>query len=98
MPWAQAEEDDEPTLLMASATVIEPVAVQAHSAAVHLNESRLYVQLEEKGGGDNTHWILDSGATNHMMGVRTVFFEIDLMVHGTVCFGDGSVPNIESRV
>jgi hypothetical protein len=30
-----------------------------------------------------------------MMGVRAVFYEIDLRVHDTVRFGDGSVANIE---
>jgi hypothetical protein len=32
-----------------------------------------------------------------MTGVRAVFSEIDLRVHGTVHFGDGSVTNIEGR-
>jgi hypothetical protein len=32
-----------------------------------------------------------------MTGVRAVFSEIDLRVHGTVRFGDGSVTNIEGR-
>jgi hypothetical protein len=64
---------------------------------VHLDEGKLFVQLGENGGGDGARWILDSGATNHMTGVRTVFSEIDLKVHGTVRFGDGSVTNIEGR-
>jgi hypothetical protein len=32
-----------------------------------------------------------------MTGVRVVFSEIDIRVHGTVHFGDGSVTNIEGR-
>jgi hypothetical protein len=48
---------------------------------VHLEESKLFVQLGENGGGDSAHWILDSGATNHMTGVHAVFSEIDLRVH-----------------
>jgi transposase InsO family protein len=82
---------------MASTTVIEPVADHVHPSAVHLDEGKLFAQLGENGGGDGARWILDSGATNHMMGVRTVFSEIDLRVHGTVRFGDGSVTNIEGR-
>jgi hypothetical protein len=93
----QAEEDEELTLFMASAAIIEPIAVQAHSAAVHLEESKLFAQLGENRGGDGARWILDSGATNHMTGVRVVFSEIDLRVHSTVRFGDGSVTNIEGR-
>jgi hypothetical protein len=82
---------------MASAAVIEPVAAHAHPSAVHLDEGKLFSQLGENGGGDGARWILDSGATNHMTGVRMVFSEIDLRVHGTVRFGDGSVTNIEGR-
>jgi hypothetical protein len=62
---------------------------------MHLDEGKLFVQLGENGGGDGARWILDSGATNHMTGVRAVFSEIDLRVHGIVRFGDGSVTNIE---
>jgi hypothetical protein len=94
---AQAEEEDEPTLFMTTATIMESIAVQAHPDAVHLEESKLFVQLGENGGGDSARWILDSGVTNRMMGVHTMFSEIDLRVHGTVRFGDGSVANIEGR-
>jgi hypothetical protein len=38
---AQAEEEDEPTLFIASATIIEPITVQVHSDLVHLDESKL---------------------------------------------------------
>jgi hypothetical protein len=64
---------------------------------VHLDEGKLFVQLGENGGSDSARWILDSRATNHMTGVRVVFSEIDLKVHDTVRFGDGSVTNIEGR-
>jgi hypothetical protein len=94
---AQAKEEEESTLFMASAAVIEPVAAHAHPSAVHMDEGKLFVQLGENGGGDGARWILDSGATNHMTGVRTMFAEIDLRVHDTVHFGDGSVTNIEGR-
>jgi hypothetical protein len=93
----KAEEEEESTLFMASAAVIEPITAHAHPSGMHLDEGRLFVQLGENGGGDDARWILDSGATNHMTGVRTVFSEIDLRVHGTIRFGDGSVTNIEGR-
>jgi hypothetical protein len=48
-------------------------------------------------GGDSTRWILDTGATNHMTGERSVFSELDTKVHESVCFGDGSVAGIEGR-
>jgi hypothetical protein len=77
--------------------VIEPVVAHVHPSAVHLDEGKLFIQLGENGGGDGARWTLDSGATNHMTSVRTTFAEIDLRVHGTVRFGDGSVTNIEGR-
>jgi hypothetical protein len=93
----QAEEEDEPTLFMASGTVVEPITIQVQPGVVHLDESKLFVQLGENGGGDSARWILDSGATNHMMGVQAVFSKINLRVHGTVHFRDGSMANIEWR-
>jgi hypothetical protein len=42
-------------------------------------------------------WILDTGVTNHMTGVRSFFSELDTGVHGTVRFGDGSVVDIHDR-
>jgi hypothetical protein len=94
---AQAEVEDEPTLFIASATTIEPITVQAHPDVVHLDEIKLFVQLGENGGSDSACWILDSGVTNHMTGVRAIFSEIDLRLHGTVHFGHGMVVNIEGR-
>jgi hypothetical protein len=70
---------------------------QVHPVVVHLDMGKLIFQLGENGSGDGTHWILDSGTTNHMMGMRKVFSEIDLRVHGTVRFADGSVANIEGH-
>jgi hypothetical protein len=46
---------------------------------VHLDEGKLFVQLGENGGSDGARWILDLGATNHMMGVANYgarFFSI----------------------
>jgi hypothetical protein len=86
----QAAEEDEPTLFMASATIIEPLGVQ-------FDESKLFVQLGENGGEDGGRWILDSRATNHMTGVQMVFSEIDLRIHGSMHFGDGSIANIEGQ-
>jgi hypothetical protein len=64
---------------------------------VHLDEDKHFVQLRENGNGDGTHWILDLGATNHMTSMQKVFSEIDLRVHNTVHFEDGSIANIEGQ-
>jgi hypothetical protein len=70
---AQAEEEDESTLFLASVIAIELITVQAHSDVVHLDDIKLFVQLGENGSSNSAHWILDSGATNHMTGVWAVF-------------------------
>jgi hypothetical protein len=64
---------------------------------MHLNETRLFVQLGDEAQGESSRWILDSGATNHMTGQRSVFAEIDTKVQGSIHFGDGSVAGIEGR-
>ncbi|WVZ53350.1 hypothetical protein U9M48_004310 [Paspalum notatum var. saurae] len=63
--------------------------------AIHLDENKLFVQLGDNKKGNRAQWILDMGATNHMMGEHGFFFELDTSVHGTVRFGDGSVVGIE---
>jgi hypothetical protein len=83
------------SLFMASATIIKSLSVQPYHKVVQLIESRLFIQLGENDGRDGGRWILDSGATNHMAGVQTLFSEIDLRVHCSVHFGDGSVTNID---
>ena len=72
-----------------------PVTQAAPAAAGHLNEDKLYVQLGEKGDGDTAHWILDTGATNHMTGARSAFAELDSRVRGSIHFGDA--VDIEGR-
>ena len=41
-------------------------------------------------GEQEQRWYLDSGASNHMIGSKVVFSELDDDVTGTVKFGDGS--------
>jgi hypothetical protein len=65
------------------------------ASEIHLHEQKLFVHLGDKMEGDCARWILDTGATNHMMGERGS--ELDTGVHGTVRFGDGSVVGIEGR-
>lgn len=66
-------------------------------APVHLVEDQLFVQLGGNQEGDTARWILDTGATNHMTGVRSAFADLNTGVRGTVRFGDGSVVGIEGR-
>jgi hypothetical protein len=64
---------------------------------IHLGENKLFVQLGDKKEGSCTQWILNTGATNQMMGERGVFSELDTGVHGTVRFGNGSAVRNEGR-
>lgn len=64
---------------------------------MRLVEARAHVQLDGAGNPDDALSHLDTGATNHMMGSRAVFSDIDEHVTGTVRFGDGSLVNIEGR-
>ena len=49
------------------------------------------------GGEQEQWWYLDSGTSNHMMGSRAAFSELDDDVTGTVKFGDGSRVAIQGR-
>jgi hypothetical protein len=69
--------------------------VAAH--VVHLREERLFAHLEEKEEHDCKSWIYDMGATNHMLGSRTAFVELDMAVRGIDRFGDDSMTEIEGR-
>jgi hypothetical protein len=64
---------------------------------VTLVEEKVY--LHDKRGtktGGNV-WCLDTGASNHMTGHKSLFSELNLSVGGTVQFGDGSTVDIAGR-
>ncbi|WVZ88673.1 LOW QUALITY PROTEIN: hypothetical protein U9M48_035165 [Paspalum notatum var. saurae] len=83
------------TTMIATTTSSEAARSTSSLPSIHLDESKLY--LGDKGGGGHTEWILDTGATNNLTGVRSAFSELDTGIHGTVRFGDGSVAGIEGR-
>jgi hypothetical protein len=102
----QAEDDDEPALLIAMVEeshdavepappqVLEPALDQQH--LVHLDETKPHAFLG-MSCSDNDHlerWYLDTGTMNHMTGRGNVFSELDWAVEGTIKFGDGSIVNI----
>lgn len=57
------------------------------------------VHLPQKGNSSQVNgvWYLDSGASNHMIGDVSQFFELNSGVVGTVKFGDGSTVRIKGR-
>jgi transposase InsO family protein len=94
----QAEDDDEPALLMAmveeSHDAVEPALEQQQ--LVHLDETKAQAFLGTSCSDDDhlEGWYLDTGTMNHMTGHDNVFSELDRVVQGTVKFRDGSVVNI----
>ena len=64
---------------------------------VNLDEPRAQVHLGRVGANQEQRWYLDSGASNHMMGSKKAFSELDCNVTGTVKFGDGSRVAIQGH-
>ncbi|GKF56391.1 zinc finger, CCHC-type containing protein, partial [Tanacetum coccineum] len=80
------EEDLEPTLMMAT--------IKEHQE-VFLNERNF--EQPKTSPGEESLWYLDNGASNHMIGVKEHFKEIDEKITGNVRFGDGSYVEIKGR-
>ena len=58
---------------------------------VLLHEKKLTPKLF---GSQDVSWYLDTGASNHMMGCKEKFLELESDVQGSVKFGDGSNVDI----
>ena len=65
--------------------------------AVNLNEPCAQVHLGCVGTDQEQRWYLDSGASNHMMGSKASFSELNNNVTSMVKFGDGSQVSIKGR-
>jgi hypothetical protein len=57
----------------------------------------VYATLSDEGDKDPRRWVLDTGASNHMMGPQAAFTSLNARTSETVRFGDGSVIQIEGR-
>lgn len=64
-----------------------------------LNEENVVPKLRTEGGShDHTDlWYLDNGASNHITGDRSMFYEFDEKISGKVKFGDGSMVQIRGK-
>jgi hypothetical protein len=90
-------DDDNPSLLMATMVPqnnVPTLVTGGHVERVELVEERVYLAKDVQR---DDSWFLDTGASNHMTGYRSVFAELDMGVTGTVKFGDGSVVEIQGR-
>ncbi|XP_034586755.1 uncharacterized protein [Setaria viridis] len=73
-----------------------PSAASATAALLHLDEPRAHAFLGDGSNNDKTEgWCLDTSATQHMIGQREFFTELDSSVRGTVKFGDASGVEIK---
>jgi hypothetical protein len=99
---AEREDDDaDPALLLGVVELDAPAAPAAATSPpsephtlVMLNEERTKVVPASNGEPRDAAWYLDTGASNHMTGDRSVFAELDEAITGSVRFGDGCrAPN-----
>jgi hypothetical protein len=62
---------------------------------IQLVEKEVYAVLGDGGEVDPKRWIFDTGASNHMTGIKEAFTNVDTGIIGMVWFGDGSVVQIK---
>jgi hypothetical protein len=105
---AQGEED-EPTLLMAQVSSSVNASGDSSSSGssrstlppppphhrVHIRVDKVFAQLGPRSDLEPHRWVLDTRATNHMSGERSVFSELNTRVGETIRFCDESVVEIE---
>ncbi|WVZ88079.1 hypothetical protein U9M48_034632 [Paspalum notatum var. saurae] len=100
-----AEGDEEDSMLLMATTVVsieEPVPAAEELGALvphreHLLEAKLMPRLNTPEKHDNCKWNLNTGTSNHMTGIRSLFSEFDKGISDSVRFGDGSTVAIEGR-
>jgi hypothetical protein len=92
----KAEKKEEANVAVADAQLALYLATA--SGVVHTSSMRSVHLAEEKVVPvhcDNSVWVLDIGASNHMTGTREALTKLNEQVSGTVRFGDGSCIEIK---
>lgn len=88
--------DEEPALLMVQTCELMQSS-ETVDGEVFLNEEKVQLKARNAENYDRGVSYLDTGATNHMTGVKEKFSDIDETVKGKVKFGDGSTVAILGR-
>ena len=106
---ALANDDDEATILMATFCALHDIEAEEKEEVttmegprkalktVNLDEPCAQVHLRRVGTDQEQRWYLDSGASNHVMGSKAAFSDLDDDVTGMVKFSDGSRVAIRER-
>lgn len=87
------KEDDDPALLLAETCELVQLTHEA-GIEVMLNEERVHPGLGNEVRYESLAWYLDTGASNHMIGNKAKFTDLDTTVRSIVKFGDGSTVKI----
>jgi hypothetical protein len=87
--------DKSPVVIINTAVVAPPSPPPAPRRVIHIEEQQVFTDLGPAEENDHNCWVLDTGATNHMIGSQDIFAELDSKISGTVKFGDGSITKIE---
>ncbi|KAI3724747.1 hypothetical protein L2E82_36535 [Cichorium intybus] len=80
--------------------VVPPgVWTKAMLREIFLNEENITTKLltMRTYGSSSNLWYVDNGASSHMTGQRSKFYELDTSIRGHVKFGDDSVVFIEGK-
>jgi hypothetical protein len=73
-------EEEEPSLLLANASIELSPAASAAAALLHLDEPRAHALLGDGSNNDKTDgWCLDTGVTHHMTGRREFFTKLEAL-------------------
>ena len=95
------EADEDPRLYMMEVCELmeeKPVNSQEEATEhVELVEEKVFLHDKSRPKTATSVWYLDTGASNHMTGDASQFFELNFAMGGLVKFGDGSTVSIEGR-
>jgi hypothetical protein len=80
------------------AAALRPTIIKKPGGArrvVHIVEEKVFAALGDEAEKETCRSVLDTSASNHMMGCRATFSSIDGGTVGTVRYADGSVVKID---